>query len=186
LTATRLHSTSRLGIEARASTPKKTLAYGKRLLARTYGSEGWGFESLRVRPVHRLVNRLLPAGAGVRLRHFANTSANWTTRRRPRTARALASYPILRATATTLPSRPRAPVTGHTTRHHGMYRWSPSPMPGSVRRATVGVQGRQDLFGRHLACPADRSTRRGLPEPKHLAADPWTPPPSRLRSASIG
>src|SRR5215211_7690354 len=54
-------------------------------------------------------------------------------------------------------------------------------MPGSVRRATVGVQGQQDLF----RPPPHPSTgpfhsRKESRSRKHLAADPWTPPPSRL------
>jgi hypothetical protein len=91
------------------------------------------------------------------------------------------------ATATTLPSRPRAPVTGHTTRHHGMYRWNPSPdarecAPSHRRRpgAARSFRPQPRLSGGPFHSREDSRSR------KHLAADPWTPPPSRLRSASIG
>src|SRR5829696_148899 len=41
-------------------------------------------------------------------------------------------------------------------------------MPGSVPRATVGVQGQQDLFGRHLTRPPDRSTRARSPGAENI------------------
>lgn len=96
-------------------------------------------------------------------------------------------YPILRATATTPTSRPRAPVTDRTTRHHGRYRWNPSP-------------DARECAPSHRRCPGAARSFRPSPHPstgpfhsrkesrspKHLAADPWTPPPSRLVSASIG
>lgn len=41
-------------------------------------------------------------------------------------------------------------------------------MPGSVRRATDGVQGHQDLFGCHLTRPADRSTPARTPGAENI------------------
>ena len=49
---------------ARVSRVRPTSAYGWRPLARTYGSEGWGFESLRVReePLPMLETRRFKRG----------------------------------------------------------------------------------------------------------------------------
>jgi hypothetical protein len=107
--------------------------------------------------------------------------------RRPRTARPLASCLILRATATTPTSRPRAPVADHTTRHHGMYRWNPSP----DARECAPSHRRRPGAARSFRPPPHPSTgpfhsRKDSRSRKHLAADPWTPPRSRLVSASIG
>jgi hypothetical protein len=96
-------------------------------------------------------------------------------------------YPILRATATTPTSRPRAPVTDRTTRHHGRYRWNPSP----DARECAPSHRRRPGAARSFRPPPHPSTgpfhsRKESRSRKHLAADPWTPPPSRLVSASIG
>ena len=96
-------------------------------------------------------------------------------------------YPILRATATTPTSRPRAPVTDRTTRHHGRYRWNPSP----DARECAPSHRRRPGAARSFRPPPRPSTgpfhsRKESRSRKHLAADPWTPPPSRLVSASTG
>jgi len=101
--------------------------------------------------------------------------------RRPRTARPLASCLILRATATTPTSRPRAPVADHTTRHHGMYRWNPSP----DARECAPSHRRRPGTARSFRPPPHPSTgpfhsRKDSRSRKHLAADPWTTPLSRL------
>ena len=93
-------------------------------------------------------------------------------------------YPILRATATTPTSRPRAPVTDRTTRHHGRYRWNPSP----DARECAPSHRRRPGAARSFRPPPHPSTgpfhsRKESRSRKHLAADPWTPPPSRLVSA---
>src|SRR4029453_7357333 len=51
-------------------------------------------------------------------------------------------------------------------------------MPGSVRRATVGVQGQQDLFGRHLACGGPFHSREDSRSRNILPLIPG--PPRRL------
>ena len=85
------------------------------------------------------------------------------------------------------PSRPRAPVTDRTTRHHGRYRWNPSP----DARECAPSHRRRPGAARSFRPPPHPSTgpfhsRKESRSRKHLAADPWTPPPSRLVSASIG
>ena len=123
----------------------------------------------------------MPAGSG--------TLSDQGAARAPRAAHVLAGgaatrcYPILRATATTPTSRPRAPVTDRTTQHRGRYRWNPSP----DARECAPSHRRRPGAARSFRPPPHLSTGpfHSRPSRKHLAADPWTPPPSRLVSASI-